>query len=171
MMITGVFWRLQPLQSINSEDDPVLALAALTRHLSSQHSSLAHGVGLFIHSFMIVHIQFSDPYDAYLYQSYHITTPVVTPTLLFPTDTQPSYISTRHTAEQLFRSPAVSQLIHYSFRPFLIIIKSNPRPVLMSRVMLWITIIRGCFHQARLSRGQCQVQQTRGRGPGLETRY
>ena len=63
---------------------------------------------------MIVHIQFSDPYDAYLYQSYHITTPVVTPTLLFPTDTQPSYISTRHTAEQLFRSAAVSQLIHYS---------------------------------------------------------
>jgi len=47
--------------------------------------------------------KFSDPYDAYLYQSYHITTPVVTPTLLFPTDTQPSYISTRHTAEQLFR--------------------------------------------------------------------
>ena len=62
----------------------------------------------------IIHIQFSDPYDAYLYQSYHITTPVVTPTLLFPTDTQPSYISTRHTAEQLFRLAAVSELIHYS---------------------------------------------------------
>ena len=59
----------------------------------------------------IIHIQFSDPYDAYLYQSYHITTPVVTPTLLFPTDTQPSYISTRHTAEQLFRLAAVRELI------------------------------------------------------------
>ena len=66
----------------------------------------------------IVHIQFSDPYDAYLYQSYHITTPVVTPTLLFPTDTQPSYISTRHTAEQLFRSAAVSKLYSLFIQTF-----------------------------------------------------
>lgn len=37
--------------------------------------------------------KFADPFDAYLYQSYHITTPVITPTLIFPTEDQPSYIS------------------------------------------------------------------------------
>jgi len=36
--------------------------------------------------------KFEDPFDAYLYQSYHITTPIVTPTLLFPTQDKPGYL-------------------------------------------------------------------------------